>query len=145
MGNFNNNLLNRDLSLANGICGENVTWNIENDTLIITGIGEMDNYISPWYGYRKHIKNVIIDKGVTAIGKYAFYHCDEMESITLPDTLKRIGEYAFIGCNALHDINIPKTLKYIEPNAFKDCDAYKAAIKRARFLNKLRLRRRYPA
>ena len=33
------------------------------------------NYMEvPWYSQRDEIKNVVIEKGVTNIGDYAFYH-----------------------------------------------------------------------
>ena len=41
---------------------------------------------------------------VTSIGKYAFYDCDSLTSIALPDSLTSIGSYAFYGCTSLADI-----------------------------------------
>ena len=35
---------------------------------------------------------------VVGIDEYAFYDCDELLSVALPNTIKRIGNYAFLGC-----------------------------------------------
>ena len=41
------------------------------------------------------------DYAVTAIGDQAFYGCTSLQSIALPESLRRIGGYAFRGCTAL--------------------------------------------
>ena len=53
----------------------------ENDVdgeLVISGSGAMKNYGSsnvPWYSYRSAIQKVIIENGVTTVGRNAFYSC----------------------------------------------------------------------
>ena len=42
-----------------GICGENLTWNISNNTLTVSGTGEVE-YV-PWHGLRDQIKTVVIN------------------------------------------------------------------------------------
>lgn len=58
-------------------CGENLTWKLTDDgTLIISGTGSMtewDDYkYYPWFFDYKKITKVIIENGVTNIGKNAF-------------------------------------------------------------------------
>jgi len=43
---------------------------------------------------------------VTAIGKDAFYGCNGLESITIPNSIASIGEKAFHGCDNLTRVNI---------------------------------------
>ena len=47
---------------------------------------------------------------VTAIGSDAFRYCDEMSSITLPNSLTSIGDEAFSNCKALTSITLPNCL-----------------------------------
>ena len=91
---------------ASGICGENLTWVLEDGTLTISGTGEMnENEVSPWYGDNE-IKRVIIGDGVTSISRSAFQCCSNMTSVTIPDSVNSIGEYAFYGCNGLIEVCI---------------------------------------
>ena len=50
----------------------------------------------PWKDYRNSIKKVVVNKGVTSIGDYAFSKCESLESVSLPAGLKTIGKKAFI-------------------------------------------------
>ncbi len=60
---------------------------------------------------------------VTKIGEYAFYDCDALTSITIPDSVTSIGNYAFIGCDALTSITIPDSVTSIGWEAFYNCSA----------------------
>ena len=55
---------------------------------------------------------------VVRIGEDAFYLCDEITKITLPDTVYEIADRAFYNCFSLEIINMPKALKRIGANAF---------------------------
>ena len=43
---------------------------------------------------------VVIPSAVINIGKYAFYHCTNLTSVTIPNTVNTIGDRAFAGCTA---------------------------------------------
>ena len=45
------------------------------------------------------IKNVVIPETVERINAYAFFGCDELNSIKIHPNLKSIGKYAFYGCS----------------------------------------------
>ena len=47
------------------------------------------------------------DGSVTSIGKYAFFGCSGLKSITIPDSVTSIGDGAFPGCSGLKSITIP--------------------------------------
>lgn len=61
------------------------------------------------------------DGSVTAIKAYAFYECDTLMSITLPDTITIIGTSAFKGCNALMSVVMSSKVGYIGKSAFSSC------------------------
>ena len=114
--------------VSSGTCGDDLTWKLDTSgTLTISGTGEMTNYsakedsLPPWSTIRDNIKNIIINDGVTRIGKYAFYRCSNLESITLPDGIVGIGERAFYGCSSLVSIDIPESVSYIQFAAFENC------------------------
>ena len=58
---------------------------------------------------------------VDTIGKDAFYGCDELESITMPNSIVSIEEYAFYNCSAVKKFIIPGNVTFIGQRAFWDC------------------------
>lgn len=54
------------------------------------------------------LKKIIIENAET-IGKYAFYNCQIIDEIVLPDTLKKIDSYAFYGI-AVDSLTIPNSI-----------------------------------
>ncbi|MGM9947095.1 leucine-rich repeat domain-containing protein, partial [Floccifex sp.] len=67
-----------------------------------------------------NIPDTIDVKPVTAIGNYAFSHC-EITSITIPNNVTSIGMNAFIECQNLTNITIPNNVTSIGMNAFYHC------------------------
>ena len=63
----------------------------------------------------------IVHEGVTVICDYAFYTCMGLESITLPNSLKKIGYTALGYCSALKSLVIPDSVTYIGEGAFRSC------------------------
>lgn len=102
--------------VASGTCGangDNLTWTltgIDEYTLTISGSGAMKDYAynntSPWYSYRKNIKTVVIEDGVTSVGQEAFNYCSAITDISISKTVASIGLYAFYGCESRESITI---------------------------------------
>ena len=98
--------------------GDNLTWSLSsNGTLTINGTGGM-GYQTPWMSYRDSIKSLVVEEGVTTVGRSAFSGCDQLTSATLPTSLTEIGQSAFLGCFNLEKICLPDTLNAIGDNAF---------------------------
>ena len=69
-------------------CGENLTWEIRDGALVISGTGAMDDYeqgAAPWTAIAGRIRQVVIGEGVTHVGAHAF------------DTLTAAADYIFLG------------------------------------------------
>lgn len=58
---------------------------------------------------------------VEIIGKNAFYSCEEIKTVSLPNTIVSLEEYAFAYCKALTTITIPENVESIGDWAFYDC------------------------
>ena len=109
-----------------GVTGD-CKWSIEGTTLVISGNGKMGDYNSdayvastaPWRS--SNITQVIIQKGVTSIGDYAFDGCKKLTNITVPDSVNVIGLDAFRDCTALATITLPNSVTNIGQGAFSGC------------------------
>lgn len=74
-------------------------WELNNGVLTISGNGgSTDWYSRPWKSSKDEIKKVIIQNGVRTIGKWAFYECSNLSTVTIPQSVTSIGEYAFAFC-----------------------------------------------
>ena len=71
------------------------------------------------------VKNVRFGSSVTSIGTYAFYHCDSLASITIPEGVTSIGTNAFNYCCSLTSITIPEGVTSINTYAFNYCCSLK--------------------
>ena len=58
------------------------------------------------------IKEVIVEEGVTTLGRSAFFECKNLESVQLPDTLVTINNFAFSKCDNLTNIDIPNSVVF---------------------------------
>ena len=65
------------------------------------------------------------DLSVIAIGDLAFSGCNELTSITIPNSVIKIGESAFDDCNSLTSIIIPNSVVSIAQGAFDSCTSLK--------------------
>ncbi|MCD7944126.1 MAG: leucine-rich repeat protein, partial [Clostridia bacterium] len=109
---------------TSNVCGDNLTWTLEDGTLTISGTGEMYDYdygTAPWYSYCESITSVVIEDGAESIGEYAFWGCTSLESVTIPDSVTTIGDDAFAWCSSLESIIIPDSVTSIGEGAFWGC------------------------
>ncbi|MGN1123180.1 MAG: leucine-rich repeat domain-containing protein, partial [Eubacterium sp.] len=133
-----------------GSCGENAVWEFDDvtGTLTISGTGEMENYTDvtaiPWNDYKSQITSLQIQDGITALGDYFMYGCDQLASVTLPSGITSLGIGSFGGCSSLSsfdfgqneitsipemcfagcgfiEFNIPDTVTSIDRQAFCGC------------------------
>lgn len=60
----------------------------------------------PWLkeSMRSYIKTVIIEDGVTTVGQFSFYNCENLETVYLPHSIRRVDGSAFYECKSLTTI-----------------------------------------
>lgn len=97
---FEESILNESI-ISFGKCGKKVTWQVtDKGNLIITGSGETYDYDSgtpaPWSLYKKSIKKITIEEGITILGKSLFDNLTKAKTVSIPSTMTKIGEAAFI-------------------------------------------------
>ena len=126
------------------------TVTISEGVMTVSGTGAMADYKdynqTPWYG--NYIETIVIESGVTGIGKYAFASFSNLESVSIPASVTSIGFGAFedggsdaealtvsfaegstpltIGQEAFHyanlkSIDIPNRVTSIGNGAFASC------------------------
>ena len=60
-------------------------------------------------------------QGATSIGGYAFYACNRLTSVTIPNSVTSIGEWAFCDCSSLTSVTMGNGLTSIGGLAFNGC------------------------
>ena len=113
-----------DTHIADGTCGEGITWSLDGYTLTISGSGEMADG-APWIEHKDHIEHVVLTGGITKVGKDAFYKYDRIETVDFGDALVEIGERAFYGCEDIDYIHLPQSFRRFGAEAFRDCYSLK--------------------
>ena len=118
--------------------GNGIQWEINTDTgdLIIrniattnVAISDYTNGRSPWYDYRAHVKRIVLEDRITAIGSSAFSDFGNLNAVVIKSTaITRIGSYAFSGCSNLTGFVSDGgstwsfgSLTNIDNNAFEKC------------------------
>ena len=98
---------------------ENLTYDfLEDGTIEITGCDKSATEVV----IPSEINGVL----VTSIGESAFYMCQSLESVIMPDSLTSIGGGVFVYCDNLTSVNIPDSVTSIEYNSFICCKNLKS-------------------
>lgn len=111
-----------------------VTYTLKKGTLTIKGKGAMPAKMK--FRRNKKIKKVIIKKGVTSVSYEAFALCKNLNSVTIPSTVKTIGIRSFYGTK-ISKITVPSKTKTIGQGAFGSCKSLKTIIMPGDFKLKL--------
>ena len=74
------------------------------------------------------LTSIIIPNSVINIRDYAFQYCFNLILVIIPNSVKSIGNGAFNGCTKLTSITIPNSVTYIGFFAFSSCSSLTSII-----------------
>ena len=89
-------------------------YTVENDEVTITQYTGNDAEVT--------VPGSIKGMPVVAIDSTAFHHCDNMRSVTIPDSVVRIGGLAFSKCYALEHVTLGRGIREIDFSPFSFCE-----------------------
>lgn len=95
----------------------NNTANWENNVLYI------NNHLINYDSFARNTATCNIKDGIKTIASNAFYYCDSLENIIIPNSVENIGQYAFHCCRGLTNIDIPYSITNIDVGTFSNCSA----------------------
>ena len=96
----------------------------------VTGLGEssFSGTYSPDHpknynlrSFCNQIQSVTIPESVTSIGKSAFEHCSKLDSLTIKGVATSIGAFAFASCTSLTSLSLVGSFQTIGDFAFASC------------------------
>lgn len=93
----------------------------EDGTATVSGLGvfghDDDVFGNQDTLYRDYTKKVVVEEGITDLCRYSFGNYENVEEISLPNTLKRIGSSSFYGCPNVKSVIIPDSVSTIGDKA----------------------------
>jgi len=128
-------------NVAEGICGDNVTWAITNaNELILSGTGSTYNYYSyyggtkpylttraPWYEtYRDTITRIVINDGITRLGNGLFGSHTNVISVQIPDSVTELGDGTFAYNTSMEAFDLPESIETVGNATFLGCENLKS-------------------
>lgn len=124
-----------------GSLGGDTYWKFDEATgeLTVYGTGATDDFYERisyengakrtprpgFFDHKDNIKSVVVEQGITVLGKSIFAQLVNLSEISLPNTLTEIGEGSFGDCTSLQKINLPDSLISIGNSAFYNCSSLK--------------------
>ncbi len=116
-----------------GTVGDGITWSIDSDgNMTVSGTGAMPDYAQPtfmpWKYYKKYIRSVTIEDGVTYVGRNSFNGFKVLQSVSLADSVTEIGPLAFRDCIALSEIDLGKGVSTFQGSIFNGCTALEEIV-----------------
>ncbi len=112
-----------ETAIPSGLCGDNLSWQIVDGTLTVSGSGDMADCTggAPWIYYKEEIESVVLDGGITSVGAGAFENYDRLKSVDFGKDLTQIGPKAFLSCDGLTEIQLPASFKIFGEECLRDC------------------------
>ena len=109
---------------TNGNIGENITWELSDGVLTLSGEGDMEDYAFFGFTYNK-VQKIVVNEGITSIGANSFVGFAYVTEVELADSIETIEHGAFNMCRSIETLKLPESLRVIEDQAFSECCSLK--------------------
>ncbi len=109
-----------DIIIPSTVNYNNRTYSVTSIENFAFGSGGYYHYYDSRDNYGCKINSIILPNTIKKIGDYAFQNCRLLTSISLPGSLQSIGECAFSASN-LVSILIPNNVNQLKKDAFESC------------------------
>lgn len=115
--------------------GQTLYYNIVDDEAHVTCPSTFMNFY--WGGYASPTGSLTIPVNVlhngttytvTSIGECAFNGCNDLTSVTIPNSVTSIGAAAFYNCSGLTSVTIPNSVTAVGESAFAGCSGLTAPV-----------------
>jgi hypothetical protein len=111
-----------------------IKWYIESETLHISGKGVVPTTMfgqqSPWHPYRSQFNAVVIEEGITAVGKFVFNRYKNITSLTVAGSVESLGDNSFSGCSRLATVELKSAI----PPSVSIATFYSSKTKKAKLI-----------
>ncbi len=97
---------------------ENIVTPSKIDGYKVSVIGE-----SAFQANNRLTKTIEVSSGVVRISPLAFWLCENLTEVKLPETIEHIADAAFQGCVKLQKVNLPENLQFISDELFSGCES----------------------
>lgn len=111
-----------------GVCGDEIAWSLDGDTLNISGSGEMQDFEkeAPWAEYKDVIKKVVFSGSITTVGAHAFEDYDNLKEVDFGESMHTLGSRCLAYCDGLVRIQLPATFRVFGFECLRSCHSLKA-------------------
>ena len=76
----------------------------------------------------ENIQSIDFYDGILSVGNHAFEDCVALEQVKFGSGLTEVGEYAFSGCSMLTEVRLPFEVRVIEDYAFESCTSLQTLV-----------------
>src|ERR1039457_404017 len=94
------------------------TFTTNNGAITIT---KYTDHVGYGYGGAVTVPSTTNGYPVTSIGDSAFYGCNQVTNVTIPDSVTSIGAWAFENCSSLTNVTLPGSLASLPDGVFENC------------------------
>jgi len=117
-----------------GVLTPEIGWRLENGTLYLSGKGVVPTTMlmaqSAWSNYRKQFNAVVLEDGITDVGKNIFLGYKNITSLTIAGSVKNLDINSFNGCKKLTLVEV----KGATPPDIASATFYKVKFKKAKLI-----------
>ena len=96
---------------------------------VITSVtieAELTSLPDGFFSNFSQLETVSLPDTIKDLGKQSFYWCRRLKTVKLPASLEKLGENAFFYCDSLEKLEIPDRVEKLESGAVSDCKSLKS-------------------